>query len=421
MKNVVVMLLAGGRGTRLNILAERRAKPAVPFAGTYRIIDFALSNVMYSGLQRVGVLTQYRPVSLMDHIGNGSAWDLLGKTRLIRVLPPFTGNRQSDWYRGTADAVRQNLHFIRRFSPSEVLILSGDHIYHMDYAAMILEHRRRGADLTVAAMKVPWEEASRFGLCVADPEGRIKEFEEKPDEPRSNLASMGIYVFRTEVLLNALEKGPIDRVDFGQHVIPSLLGHKQLVVYPFEGYWRDVGTIKSYWDACMDALDPASGLDLAAWKTRTNMDFPYMAELPPARILKGASVHNSLISRGCLIEGLVINSVLSPGTQVKKGAVVRDSVLLDRTVIGAGAEVDRVVLDKNVQVGDGAVVGHGQTEQANKRFPDHLRDGITLVGKDAEIPKGAKVGRNCLIFPGISRLGFLRTTLDHGETVEGKG
>ena len=421
MNDVVVMLLAGGRGTRLNVLAERRAKPAVPFAGNYRIIDFTLTNVMYSGLTRVAVLTQYRPIALSDHISNGAAWDLLGRTRLVRLLPPMQ-REDKDWYHGTADAVRQNLDFIRRFAPKQVLVLSGDHIYSMDYQPMLAEHREKKAGVTLAVMEVPWEEASRFGTVIADADGRVAEFEEKPPAPRSNLASMGIYVFDTELLLNALESTTAAEVnDFGKHVIPSLLERTRVQVHRFSGYWRDVGTIGSYWEACMDALNPASGLDLAAWKVRTNLEIPYMATLPPARIARGAAVYNSLVSRGSHIEGTVINSVLSTGVTVAKGAVVRDSVLLHRVTVEADAQVDRVVADNEAVFGEQCVVGHGQSDEPNKRFPEHVTGGITLVGKGARIPKGARVGRNCLVGPGVTGWGLLkRNELKHGETADGK-
>lgn len=421
MNDVVVMLLAGGRGSRLNVLAERRAKPAVPFAGNYRIIDFTLTNVMHSGLTKVGVLTQYRPVALTDHISNGAAWDLLGRTRLVRILPPIQ-REQRDWYHGTADAVRQNLDFIRRFKPKQVLILSADHIYSMDYRPMVAEHRERKAGVTLAVMEVPWEEAPRFGTVIADDDGRVVDFEEKPPQPRSNLASMGIYVFDTDLLLQTLENTTAAVAnDFGKHVIPVLLDQARVQVHRFSGYWRDVGTIGSYWEACMDALNPGTGLDLAAWKVRTNLEIPYMATLPSARLARSAAVHNSLVSRGAVIEGTVINSVLSTGVVVAKGAVVRDSVLLHRVTVEAGAELDRVVADNEAWFCEECVVGHGQSDEPNRRFPEHVTGGITLVGKGARIPKGAKVGRNCLVGPGVTGWGLLkRNELKHGETADGK-
>lgn len=422
MNDVVVMLLAGGRGSRLNVLAERRAKPAVPFAGNYRIIDFTLTNVMHSGLTRVGVLTQYRPIALADHISNGAAWDLLGRTRLVRLLPPIQREEQ-DWYHGTADAVRQNLDFIRRFDSKQVLILSGDHIYSMDYGPMLAEHALKKAGVTLAVMEVPWEETSRFGTVIADADGRVTEFDEKPLKARSNLASMGIYVFDTELLLHALETTTSSEVnDFGKHVIPALLERTRVQVHRFAGYWRDVGTIGSYWEACMDALNPATGLDLAAWKVRTNLEIPYMATLQPARIAKGAAVYNSLVSRGAVIEGTVINSVLSTGVVVAKGAVVRDSVLLHRVTVEAEAQLDRVVADNEAWFCEKCVVGHGQSDEPNRKFPEHITGGITLVGKGARIPKGARVGRNCLVGPGVTSWGLLkRNELKHGETADGKG
>lgn len=438
MNDVVTMLLAGGRGSRLNVLADRRAKPAVPFAGNYRIIDFALTNIMKSGLSKVGVLTQYRPLALTDHLSDGAAWDLVGRKRLIRVLPPFTGGRENEWYRGTADAVRQNLDFVRRFSPKQVLILSGDHIYDMDYAPMIREHRRHGAEVTLAVMEVPWEEAPRFGTVITTPAPcpaprpgdddsageLVAEFDEKPPEPRSNLASMGIYVFETEALLRELSQNKgAEAPDFGKHVIPEMLASSpgKIFAYRYTGYWRDVGTIRSYWDACMDALDPSSGLDLAAWETRTNSELRQLVELPPARIERSGAVYNALVSRGSVIQGTVINSVLSTNVVVEKGAVVRDSVLLHRVRVEAGAQIDRVVVDNDAVIGREAQVGYGESDKANKQFPEHINDGITLIGKGASIPPQARVGRNCLVKPGVTTWGFLKKNdLKHGETAERK-
>jgi len=267
----LVLLLAGGVGSRLNILVQTRAKPAVPFGGLYRIIDFALSNVMNSGLSQVGVLTQYKPLSLMNHLGTGEAWDLSGRTRGVKILPPRTGFKGSDWYKGTADAVRQNIDFIKTHPSKEVIILSGDHIYNMDFADMLDVHRRKGADITIGMMVVPMERIHQFGAGIVDNDDRIIAWEEKPKEPKTNLASMGIYVFDTDYMLNVLEEER-QETDFGMHIIPKAVKRDRVYAYPFKGYWRDVGTIQAYWQANMDLLDEASGISPQQWGIRPNPD-----------------------------------------------------------------------------------------------------------------------------------------------------
>jgi glucose-1-phosphate adenylyltransferase len=412
------MLLAGGVGSRLNILASRRAKPAVPFGGAYRIIDFTLSNVMHSGLERVGLLTQYKPFSLMDHVGSGAPWDLVGRERGIKVLPPYQGESESDWYKGTADAIWQNLWFMEDYRPDKVLILSGDHIYRMDYEPMIAAHEAAGADLTIAAMQVPWEDVHRFGVMVADGDGWIGEFQEKARNARSNLASMGIYVFRYRALVEELRAvvGARKGFDFGQNVIPGMLGRRRLLAYPFTGYWRDVGTITSYLEANLDCLDPASGLDLRSWGICTNPDEGGRGDRPPVRLGPRAEVGNALLARGCVVEGEVRDSVIFPGARVAPGAVVSGSILMHDVVVGAGARVDSAILDKEVSIGERAEVGTGDRRVANRQFPTHLDTGITVLGKQARIPSGATVGRNCLVFPGVD-LGA-RLILADGETAQ---
>ena len=396
--DVAALVLAGGRGSRLNLIAAKRAKPAVPFAGIYRIIDFSMSNAADSGISHVGVLTQYRPTSLMDHLADGEAWGLSGIRASLKVLPPSLGY-SAIWYRGTADAVWQNRSFLRPLDPRDVLILSGDHIFRMDFRPMIERHRALGADLTIAAMEVPWEEVSRFGAMVTDDDGRVVRFLEKSPDRVSNLASMGIYVFRTGVLLEELERNcPEGRFDFGAHVIPGMLSQRKVLAHRFEGYWRDVGTLRSYWEANLDALDPGTGLDLASWRIRTNPEGRRQVFHAPARIDAGAQVHRSLISRGCRIEGSVIGSVLSPGVRVARGAVVVDSVVMHDCEIGPGARVERSILDKDVRVGARARVGRADARGgANERFPSHLSDGISVVGKGTSLPAEAIVGANCLV------------------------
>lgn len=421
MATTLVMLLAGGRGSRLDILAAHRAKPAVPFAGMFRIVDFALTNCMYAKLHRGGVLTQYRPSSLMKHLGDGKHWNFAGKDGMLRVLPPFQGEEDMDWYHGTADAVYQNLDFIWRHRPDRVLVLSGDHIYRMDYRAFLDFHQDNDADLTIASMPVPWEEASRFGIIVADGDRRIEEFQEKPEKPGSNLASMGIYVFKTEVLFKVLESVPRDFTDFGQHVIPTLLERgNRLYTYPFEGYWRDVGTIDSYFEANMDVLRPDSGMSLTQWRPRTNLYYEEVVAMPPALVMGQARVEGSMICAGCRVEGTVVNSILSPGVVVEKGAVVRDSIVMHRTHIGRDAVVTRSIVDKRCGVGARAVLGSGDNGVPNQESPRILTTGLVVVGKGAVVPEGASVGPNVIVHPGVVEDDFARFSrgdIPAGQTI----
>jgi len=418
-KNTLVLLLAGGVGSRLNILVQTRAKPAVPFGGVYRIIDFALSNVMNSGLTRVGVLTQYKPLSLMRHLGSGETWDFTGRSRFVKILPPRTGSHDSDWYQGTADAIRRNIDFIKAHPSKEIVILSGDHIYSMDFAAMIRFHRQKKAEITVGMMRVEGEQIKQFGTGITDEHGRIVEWEEKPEHPRTDLASMGIYVFDSAYLLRLLAEDP-EEIDFGMHLIPKAVGRDQVYAYPFTGYWRDVGTIQAYWQANMDILDSSSGITPETWGIRPNTEVEgLLADWGPARFLKGSRVENSLISAGCTIKGKVINSVLSPGVVVEPGAVVRDSVVLGGCHIGAGSQVDLAVLDKRVQVGSEVQIGYGERAgaRANGRYPKHLYTGITLIGKMAEIPPGVSIGRNCIIQPFFEEAWFASLQIEAGDTL----
>jgi glucose-1-phosphate adenylyltransferase len=403
-RSTLVMLLAGGRGSRLDILASQRAKPAVPFGGLYRIIDFALSNVMNSGLRTVGVLTQYRPASLMKHLGNGEPWDLDGHTARLKVLPPYQGQGDFDWYSGTADAVYQNRYILRRYKPSHVLILSGDHIYNMDYRRMLDEHKARGAHLTIAAMEVPWEECSRFGIILTDAADRITGFQEKPKEAKSNLASMGIYIFDAEVLSEALEANHRrGGNDFGAHVIPALLEEgKQLYIHRFQGYWKDVGTIDSYWQANMDLLEDSAELNPSRWRARTNLAYEDIHAMPPAYIAPGAKVVRSLLSPGCRIFGTVEHSVLSPGVTVGEKAVIRDSIVMHKAKVEAGAQVLRSVVDKHVRIGEGTKVGTlDPVPVPNKENPANLSTGITVIGKGASIGAGVSLGGNVIVHPEV--------------------
>ncbi|NDY43563.1 glucose-1-phosphate adenylyltransferase, partial [Dissulfurirhabdus thermomarina] len=347
MRETFTFVLAGGVGSRLNVLVRHRAKPAVPFGGIYRIIDFVLSNAMNSGISQVAVLTQYKPLSLMEHIGDGSAWDFAGRTRWIKILPPRTGEKDSDWYKGTADACRQNLDLLAAHPSRQVLVLSGDHVYRMDYRALVRHHRERGARVTVAMMPVPWEETHQFGIGITDGEGRIVDWEEKPARARSNLASMGIYVFDTDYLVRALRE--TGEVDFGHHILPAAMARGDVHAFPFEGYWRDVGTVEAYWAANMDLIRPESGLAPEDWGVCTNLEAEGRpGDRPPARLLPGAEVRSSILGPGCVIEGRVEGSILSPGVRVARGAEVSGSILMHGTRVGPGAVLHRVIADKEV-------------------------------------------------------------------------
>lgn len=417
-QETLVLLLAGGVGSRLNILVKTRAKPSVPFAGLYRIIDFSLSNVMNSGMKKVGVLTQYKPLSLMRHLATGEAWDFTGRSRGVKILPPSTGFRDSDWYKGTADAIRQNLSFIRAHPAEELLVLSGDHIYQMDLDAMIQFHRQKSADITIGMMVVPESQIHQFGAGITDNEGRVVEWEEKPKVPRTNLASMGIYVFNTEYLLNLLAEDK-DMVDFGIHLIPKAIARDNVFAYPFEGYWRDVGTIQAYWEANMDLLKENPEITPETWGIRPNPESEqFVTDRIPARFSAGSKIKRSMVSAGCLIEGEVINSVLSPGVKVGPGCRISDSIILHDCVVEEGATVDLTIMDKRVKVGKGAVIGTGENKKVpNSKYPDHLYTGISLVGKEADIPPDTIVGRNCIINPWRKQKDFTAKVLQDGETL----
>ena len=357
-KECVAMLLAGGEGSRLQPLTQHLAKPAVPFGGKYRIVDFTLSNCASSGIDTVGVLTQYQPLLLNEYIGNGQPWDLDRNLGGVQILPPYKAKRGGDWYHGTANAVWQNRQFIERYHPSYVLVLSGDHIYRMNYRALLARHKESGADATIAVIDVPREEASRFGILSADENGFITDFEEKPREPKSTLASMGIYVFNTEYLFRYLEKDEADKSsknDFGKNVIPAMLGDGgKLAVYRFEGYWRDVGTLESLWQANMDLTGEHPAFDLF-WGT--GRIFSRSDGSTPQYVGQGGCVQESILSQGCRIFGRVERSVLSPDVVVEQGAVVRDSVLLGGVHVKKDACVEYSILDEMVTVGEGERIG----------------------------------------------------------------
>lgn len=403
----IAMILAGGEGTRLTVLSEARAKPAVPFAGKFRIIDFTLSNCVNSGIYTVAVLTQYRPHSLNEHIGIGKPWDLDRSRGGVRLLQPYQQRQGQHWYAGTADAILQNLDYIEEHRADTVLVLSGDHIYKMNYTPMLEYHWATGADLTVGVMPVPIEQTDRFGIMQVDEDQRIVQFHEKPKErDKGNLASMGIYVFNAFRLEQRLTEGSAEnpRVDFGKDVIPAMIAAgDRVVAYRFEGYWVDVGTVDAYWSTNLDLLKPDAALDLFTdqWPIHTRSE-----ERPAAKFGPQSKVVSSMISNGCVIRGMVINSVLSPGVYVSPGAVIKDSVVMNDTWVGPGALLDKVVIDKEVMIGAGTVIGTGDESVPNQQLPDRLAAGITVVGKGTYIPDGVRIGRNVLVNSGRDESDF---------------
>ncbi len=419
MTNTVAMILAGGQGSRLSILAEHRAKPAVPFGGIYRIIDFTMSNVMHSNLPVVGIMTQYKPYSLMDHISTGAVWGFSGRKRLAKILPPYVGAADSDWYAGTADAIYQNLSFIDRFAPELVLVLSGDHIYKMNYGGILAFHREKKADITIAMQEVPAAQARRFGVAVIDEGHRIIEFVEKSDSPPSNIASLGIYVFNRHFLEDILRHDAADKTsshDFGRDIVPAVIKSARVYCYLFNGYWRDVGTLDAYWRAHKEVLDATSGLDLKRWHVRTNANLRNLKNLIPARFASQARIHNSIISQGCLIEGEVFDSVLSPGVHISPRARVENCVVMNNAEVGENASITHTILDKNTYIGKGCRIGVGELI-ANKASPHLLSSGLTVIGKNAHLPDGIVVGKNCIIYPDVDKDDYSADTVPSGETL----
>ena len=385
-KECIAMLLAGGQGSRLYVLTGEMAKPAVPFGGKYRIIDFPLSNCTNSGIDTVGVLTQYRPLELNSYIGSGQPWDLDGSTGGVHILPPYMGSKGGTWYKGTANAIYQNIGFIDLYDPDYVVILSGDHIYKMDYSKMVERHKEANAACTISVMEVPWAEASRFGIMSVDEQDMITEFAEKPKEPKSNLASMGIYVFSWQTLRKYLtedEADPASENDFGKNVIPAMLRDgERMAAYRFAGYWKDVGTLESLWDANMDMLSPESGLDLLdeSWPI-----YARSVNAPPAYLGAESQVTHSAINRGSEMEGTVENSVLAPNVKVGKGARVSYSVLMPGTEVKPGAVVEYAILGENCSIGEGCQVGGTPESTAPAPW------GLTVLAPECVLEDGKKV------------------------------
>ncbi len=398
-KEIMALLLAGGQGSRLGILTKNTAKPAVRYGGKYRIIDFPLSNCINSGIDTVGVLTQYQPLMLNQHIGIGIPWDLDRKSGGVTILAPHVkgGEEMGDWFMGTANAIYHNLEYIDRYDPEYVLILSGDHIYKMDYSKMLEFHKANNCTATIAVLEVPFEEASRFGIMNTLDDDKIYEFEEKPANPKSNLASMGIYIFTWKKLREALiEDNKVhSNSDFGMHIIPKMLADGEtLYAYRFNDYWKDVGTIESYWQANMELIKTVPEFNFydKFWKIYTKTD-----NQPPQYVGRGAKLRQSIASEGCEVYGEVHSSVLGPDVLIKKGAVVRDSILMENVVIEEGAVVDRCIIDRNNIIGKGAVLGEGENIP-NELKPNIYNTGITVVGENSVIPDGVHIGKNCVIY-----------------------
>jgi len=415
MQKVLAVVLAGGMGERLSILSQQRAKPAVPFAGKYRIIDFTLSNCVNSGAHNIIVLTQYQPVSLTEHIGIGTPWGLATPDRNIRLLQPYLAREEGrDWYKGTADAVYQNLNLIAREKNSEVLVLGGDHIYKMDFNPMLAFHRENKADVTLAITSMPQEELYRFGTVDIDEKGQVTTFREKVKNPPGNLVSMGIYLFSIKALRQFLEVR--EGHDFGRNIFPRMVNKSRIFAYTFQGYWRDIGTVESYWQANLEVLAMAqSFLADASWPIHTREH-----EWPPIKVGDNAIVTNSLLSAGCLIEGRIEHSVISPGVCVAEGVTIKDSIIMDNTQIGPGSVIDRSILDKDITVGADSYIGFGDDYRINRLNADVLNTGLTIVGKRAAIPSKYKIGRNCIIYDGVTDNDLPLSRVASGETVKRK-
>ncbi|MGN1315314.1 MAG: glucose-1-phosphate adenylyltransferase [Lachnospiraceae bacterium] len=414
-KEMIAMLLAGGQGSRLGVLTSRVAKPAVAFGGKYRIIDFPLSNCINSGVDTVGVLTQYQPLRLNTHIGIGIPWDLDRNIGGVTVLPPYERSTNSEWYTGTANAIYQNLAYMETYNPDYVLILSGDHIYKMDYEVMLDFHKQNNAECTIAVMQVPMEEASRFGIMITDENRKIVDFEEKPEKPRSNLASMGIYIFNWKTLKEALIRmSEQPALDFGKHIIPYC--HAQgapLYAYEFNGYWKDVGTLSSYWEANMELIDivPEFNLYEEYWKIYTKSDI-----LPPQYLSRNSVVERSIIGEGTDIYGKVYNSVIGCGVTIGEGSVIRDSIIMNNTVIGAGCELNKAIIAENVVVNDNVKLGIG-AEVKNETHPHIYNHGLVCIGEKSILPKGLTVGKNACIFGETDVSDYENLTLASGKTL----
>ena len=417
-KEMIAMLLAGGQGSRLGVLTEKVAKPAVAFGGKYRIIDFPLSNCINSGIDTVGVLTQYQPLRLNTHIGIGIPWDLDRNEGGVTVLPPYEKSTSSEWYTGTANAIYQNLAYMEQYNPDYVLILSGDHIYKMDYEVMLDFHKANKADITIACMPVPIEEASRFGIMVTDESNRITEFEEKPEHPSSNLASMGIYIFSWPVLKDALiALKDQNGCDFGKHILPYCKEKGQrLFAYEYNGYWKDVGTLGSYWEANMELIDiiPEFNLYEEFWRIYTKGDV-----IPPQYISEDAVVDKCIIGEGTEIYGEVHNSVIGPNVTIGKGSVIRDSIIMKNTAVGENVVMDKAIVAEDVSIGNNVVIGCGE-EAPNVLKPAVYSFGLAAIGENSVIPDNVKIGKNTAISGVTTKEDYPDGELAAGQVIAAK-
>ena len=415
-KKMIAMLLAGGQGSRLGVLTVNKAKPAVSFGGKYRVIDFPMSNCINSGVDTVGVVTQYQPLQLNQHIGIGIPWDLDRRLGGVTILSPYLKSEQGEWYMGTADAIYQNVEFIDGYNPDYVLILSGDHIYKMNYAKMLDFHKQNKCDVSIAALEVPWDEASRFGLMNVRDDSRIYEFEEKPPVPKSNLANMGIYIFNWPVLRDALERDSKihNNSDFGMHVLPMLLSEgARMYAYPFSEYWKDVGTIESYWMANMDLIKTVPEFNLYENFEKIYTDADHQ---PPIYTGPEAHVQGSLLSEGCEVLGRVYSSVLGPGVIVEAGAEVRDSIIMQDCYIGRNARLTRVIADTNCSVGDGVEIGIGDNIP-NLEKPKIYDTGITVLGENTTVPDKVSIGKNCVVYGPTYPFDYQDGRLESGHSI----
>ncbi len=414
-KEIIAMLLAGGHGSRLGILTSNTAKPAVVFGGKYRIIDFPLSNCINSGIDTVGVLTQYQPLRLNSHIGIGIPWDLDRNVGGVVVLPPYAKVENSEWYTGTANAIFQNSAFIEQYNPEYVLILSGDHVYKMDYELMLRYHKANKADVTLATMPVPYEDAKRFGIVITDTDNSVIEFQEKPDQPRGNLASMGIYIFKWSLLKEALQNlKDVEGCDFGKHVIPYCYERrKKLFAYEYTGYWKDVGTLKSYWQANMELIDiiPAFNLYEEFWRIYTKEDI-----LPPQYISKNSEIERSIIGEGTEIYGQVYNSVISPGVVIEDGTIIKDSIVMRNTTIGKNCVINKAIIAENTKIGDGVVIGIGELAESKLDNNVYTED-LVIIGDTTKIPDNVRIGKNTAVLGYTDENDYEKGVLKSGEYI----
>jgi glucose-1-phosphate adenylyltransferase len=418
MNKILGMVLAGGRVDELLVLTAKRPKSALPMWGTYRIIDFVLSNMMHAGIEVVGVLSQYRPYSLNTHLLNGEPWDYVGRSRALRVLSPFKGAEDSDWYKGTADALYQNLNFIERYAPELVVVASADHVYAMDYRPMLNQHIATGADLTLALKRVPREQAHLYGTAVLDASGRVTVYQEKVRHPEGDLASLTVYVFNTRCLVERLKQNAQEGKTFQiySEIIPRMVREQARVFgWVFDGYWQYARTLDTYYATNMDILGEEAP-DLPAWQVRTNLAPATLGDPTPALFRPTATVRSSLVCCDTVVEGSVERSILSPGVIVERGAVVRDSVIMHRCRIGEGAVVDRAILDKDIRVGKAACLGCGDVVP-NRLHPETLSSGVTVIGKGSTIPAGLRIGRSCIVYPDLQEADFPREGIPSGTVV----